>query len=232
MIRKMLVLLGLAITAVVLAGCGSGLEPKKVLKNEVEFVSAVNAKTDQKAYQSALDQALQKLSVPEGYKLKDVKEAQQNEDAVWVFRFEKANNENNGLNGEHYSITVAKDQNKILGFTWMDNRFESSKGIPTEQSAKEHARLFLKKVEPGLFDRLENLWIRPHDEFITVNGKQVTVRGMKYKCYLLEADNYAWVIVGANGEIVTFEQEIKWVDGRVTEKWLHDSWLDSEKEQS
>jgi len=48
---------------------------------------------------------------------------------------------------------------------------------------------------------------------------------MKYKCYVPENDSWTWVIVGPDGNIMAFEQDIKWKGGRITEKWLHDSWL-------
>ncbi|WAA09868.1 hypothetical protein OE104_00345 [Fervidibacillus albus] len=157
--------------------------------------------------------------------MKNVFSGKQNEAEVWIFRFEKANGENNGLGGEHYSFTVNKESDKILGFTWMDKRFESGQELPTKKQTEEIAKSFLNRIEPGLFDRLENLWIRPHDELITVDGQQMTITGMKYKCYLPDEDTYAWLIIGPDKKIITFEQGIKWESGRITEKWLHDSWL-------
>jgi hypothetical protein len=38
---------------------------------------------------------------------------------------------------------------------------------------------------------------------------------------------YAWVIVGTEGEVITFERDIVWntsMSERSTEKWLHDEW--------
>lgn len=185
----------------------------------------VHSETEQKAHQKTLDQVLQSHSVPEGYELKNVFSGKQNEAEVWIFRYEKANGENNGLGGEHYSFTVNKESDKILGFTWMDKRFESGQELPTKKQTEEIAKSFLNRIEPGLFDRLENLWIRPHDELITVDGQQMTITGMKYKCYLPDEDTYAWLIIGPDKKIITFEQGIKWESGRITEKWLHDSWL-------
>lgn len=82
-----------------------------------------------------------------------------------------------------------------------------------------------------MFEKLENLWIDRHDEIITLKDEKnnesvnITISGMKYKCYLKDKDNYAWIIVGPDGKVITFEQGIIWDNGRVTEKWLHDSWL-------
>lgn len=194
---------------------------------EVKSMNNLHSETEQKSYQIAFDQALQSLSIPEGYEFKGVRSGRQNQTEVWIFRYEKSNGENNGLGGEHYSFTVNKESYKILGFTWMDRRFESGLELPSEKQTEEIAKSFLNRMEPGLFDRLENLWIRSHDEVITVDGQQMTVTGMKYKCYLPDADTYAWVIVGSDEKIITFEQGIKWESGRITEKWLHDSWLDT-----
>ncbi|MED1105005.1 hypothetical protein [Bacillus paramycoides] len=107
----------------------------------------------------------------------------------------------------------------------MDQIFSIKGELPTQKRTEEIAHLFLEKVEPGLFHCLENLWIRPHDESVIINGKQTIVTGMKYKCYLPDKDSYAWVIVGSNDQVITFEQGIKWENGRLTEKWLHDSWF-------
>lgn len=184
------------------------------------------------AYQGALRKALQLLTIPEGYALTSVQSHTQNAEDVWVFRYEKESGENNGLGGEHYSFTVTQEHHKLLGFTWMDRRWADGEPV-TKERAKEAAREFLDQVEPGLFAQLENLWIDLHDETITVhnNGvkEAVTVSGMKYKCYLKEQDEYAWVIVGSSGEVITFEQGIKWDNGRLTEKWLHDSWLQAKQ---
>lgn len=183
---------------------------------------------NQLVIKAMLDKTLEILSVPEGYDLKDIQGKNQNDVSVLIFRFEKVNGENNDLWGEHYSFTINKESGNILGFTWMDQRFIAGQELPTEKQTKEIAESFLNKVQSGLFNSLENLWIRPHDEIITVDGQQMTVTGMKYKCYLPDKDTYAWVIVGSDQQIITFEQDIKWEGGRVTEKWLHDSWLEDE----
>ncbi|MEI4623794.1 hypothetical protein [Bacillus cereus] len=180
---------------------------------------------EQKEYGIALDAVREKITIPKGYELKKVKSVKQNKEEVFVFRFEKITGNNNGLGGEHYSFTVSRKNHKLLGVTWMDQIFSIKGELPTQKRTEEIAHLFLEKVEPGLFHCLENLWIRPHDESVITNGKQAIVTGMKYKCYLPDKDSYAWVIVGSNDQVITFEQGIKWENGRLTEKWLHDSWF-------
>lgn len=46
----------------------------------------------------------------------------------------------------------------------------------------------------------------------------------KFKCYRESHDDFAWVIVGYDREIIAFERDTKWQHVRLTEKWLHDSW--------
>jgi len=175
----------------------------------------------------ALADALKVLPVPKGYSIKSAHRVKQNSTDTWLFRYEKASGDNNGLDGEHFSIVLEKKSRRILGFTWMDQSL--SKGqLPSKGETLAVAKGFLDKVEPGRFDKLENLWIDRHDEIITIKdktgNKPVTISGMKYKCYRKDEDNYAWVIIGPSGQIITFEQGIVWKNGRVTEKWLHDNW--------
>lgn len=174
--------------------------------------------------------ALQPLTIPDGYVLKNIQSQTQNGEDVQWFRYEKASGENNGVGGEHFSFVVTKNSNILLGFTWMDKSLVEGE-LPTKEATKEVAKEFLDTVEPGLFAKLDNLWIDKHDESITIKNdaeqENVTISGMKYKCYLKENDDYAWVIVGRNGKVITFEQGIKWINGRVTEKWLHDSWINN-----
>ncbi|BBI35601.1 YcdB/YcdC domain-containing protein [Cohnella abietis] len=183
---------------------------------------------NEEAYSHSLKLALQLLTIPDGYSLKRVQSEQQNGNDVWWFRYEKASAENNGVGGEHFSFVVSKNSNKLLGFTWMDKSLLNGE-LPTKEAAKEIAKAFLDKVESGLFVKLDNLWIDKHDESIMIKNAEkldnIIISGIKYKCYLKENHDYAWVIVGRNGEVITFEQGIQWVNGRVTEKWLHDSWV-------
>ncbi|MDU5949932.1 MAG: hypothetical protein E6Z15_23100, partial [Paenibacillus macerans] len=136
------------------------------------------------------------VTIPDGYVLKTVQGQKQNAEDVWWFRYEKASGANHGPGGEHFSFVITKSSNKLLGVTWMDKTLAEGE-LPTKEAAKASAQQFLGMLEPGLFAKLDNLWIDKHDESTLVK----------------------------NGKAITFEQEIKWVNGRVTEKWLHDSWV-------
>ncbi|MBC9784320.1 hypothetical protein H1S01_07320 [Heliobacterium chlorum] len=180
--------------------------------------------TPRNSYETALEEVLKVIEVPREYKLKEVRCGTQNESAVWIFRYVKSDG-NHLLGGEHYSFTVEQKTLKLLGLTWMDQRFVSDQRLPSQERTKDVAKLFLESVQPGLFERLDNHWIRPHDEQIGINGRKLVITGMKFKCYMAEDDTWAWVIVGPDENIITFEQGIKWENGRITEKWLHDSWV-------
>jgi hypothetical protein len=94
------------------------------------------------------------------------------------------------------------------------------------------AKAFLLKLDESLANNLKNLWIERHDEEIFINNREKTIiAGMKYKCYRSSSNDYAWVIVGFDGSVITFERNIKWNTSehkRITEKWLHDSWLNEQ----
>ncbi|MFC4651425.1 hypothetical protein ACFO26_00685 [Lactococcus nasutitermitis] len=66
-------------------------------------------------------------------------------------------------------------------------------------------------------------------ENIELNGKKITVAGTKYKCFMPSSGAYAWVIFGKEKNAIIFEREIEWSNGRTTEKWLHDTYLDTGK---
>lgn len=175
--------------------------------------------------QEALNHALTKLTIPEGYEGKSVRSVKQDKVDVWVFRYEKANGENNGLGGEHYSFTVTQDKYKVVGVMWMDQRFEKGQSLPSHGETREIVEEYLQKVEPGLFQRSENTWIRREDSSIIVNGKEMTLTGVRYKLFMPGDNKWGWVIVGPDGNIMSFEQDMIWMGGRISEMWLHDSWI-------
>ncbi|RUT36484.1 hypothetical protein EJP77_05795 [Paenibacillus zeisoli] len=182
---------------------------------------------DEQEYRQVLKRMLKLVSVPEGYAFQHVQCQQQNNNEVWVFRYEKDSGDNSGIGGEHYSFVMQENNHKLLGITWMDESL-SYGNLPSKEETEELAESFLNKIEPGLFERLEHKWTDLHHETILVRNhdgehEEVVVTGMKYKCYLRDEQNYAWVIFGPGGQLITFEQGIYWEGGRVTEKWLHDS---------
>ncbi|CAM2994141.1 nuclear transport factor 2 family protein [Chryseobacterium flavum] len=171
-------------------------------------------------------EAFQKIvKIPDGYLFQSVNEVKADGVQAHLFRFEKT--ENKGLQKEHFSFIISENDNCILGFTMMDKKYSNVKMVSKAETEKI-AKNFLLKLDLFLAENLRNLWIERHDEEIMIDGKKVLVSGMKYKCYNASRNDYAWVIVGFDGSIITFERNIKWNNSehkRITEKWLHDNWL-------
>lgn len=95
-----------------------------------------------------------------------------------------------------------------------------------------HSVKKVKVDDESLANNLKNLWVDRHDEEISINnGEKTIIAGMKYKCYRSPGNDYAWVIVGFDGSVITFERNIKWNTSehkRITGKWLHDNWLNEQ----
>jgi len=166
-----------------------------------------------------------RFEIPQGYEFHSVQKVKIDQVEAYLFRYEKY--ENKGLMGEHVSFLISEKDRTILGFTKMDGKYANANLLSTTETEKI-ARNFLKNMDSNLEKQLKNLWIEKHDEEIMVNKQKVIVTGMKYKCYRSNTNDYAWVIVGFDGSIVTFERNIKWDNvqsKRITEKYLHDNWL-------
>lgn len=196
----------------------------------------MNAKTSIQAQEISLEQGndfiqffKNQYSIPDEYNFVKAQKVKVDGKIAYLFRYEKTIK--NVPTTEHFSFIIAEYPMKILGFTWMDRQFSEGKMLSKEQT-QTIAKAFLQKIDTDLAQELENLWIAPHDESIWVEGKKVMVSGMKYKCYRPSHNDYAWVIVGANGKIITFERDILWNNSehcRITEKWLHDEWIQQSK---
>lgn len=188
-------------------------------KTSAQEVSFEEAKPYLEIFQSQIE-------IPKEYHFHTVSKVRPNDIEAYLFRYQK--DENKGLNGEHFSFLVSKVEKKILGFTNMSKMYNNLNMLSREDT-EDVAKKFLIKNDKKLADELENLWIERHDEQIFIDGgKATTIAGMKYKCYHSSKDEYAWVIVGYDGSIVTFERDIKWnteEHRRITEKWIHDSWV-------
>lgn len=168
----------------------------------------------------------EKANIPIGYNFEAMQKVSVDGVSAILFRYTKE--VNNEINGEHFSFLVTENKPyKILGFTSMDAKYIGKKQL-SEKETEDIAKRFLKAIDPNLDNELSNIWIARHDEEITISGEKKIVSGMKYKCYNKPQNNYAWVIVAHDGSVETFERDIIWNNGmqkRITEKWLHDSWL-------
>lgn len=145
-----------------------------------------------------------------------------------LFRFTRTDGENNHLGGEHISLTFDAATGLLLGLMRMERRFFDSERegpLPGKSHSQRVADAFLVRHAPDLLERVRVLWIEPHEEVVTAEEREV-VTGMKVKMRQ-DDGRYAWVIVGTEGEVITFERDIVWntsMSERSTEKWLHDEW--------
>ena len=179
-----------------------------------------------------LSQMEQMLAIPIDFTLVKSQAVAMNGEPVWHLRYERDNQRNGGLYGEHISAIVSQNGERLKGFTQMDATLSQGQ-LPSETQAEKAAIAYLQKVAPDLLPSMQIQWIKPHDEQIQVQGEAgrpqaVTITGMKVKCYNPGDGRYFWVIVGANNQIITFERDIVWSNNmgrRETEKWLHDQWL-------
>lgn len=172
-----------------------------------------------------LNEFQKQVVIPSGYHFYSVKKVVADNESALLFRYQKDRNENK--NGEHFSFIISENEKQILGFTYMDKKFSNSKMI-SKAEAKKITETFLRQLDNSLAKELKNLWIEQHDEQIIANDKEAIISGIKYKCYRAATNDYCWVVVGFDGAIVTFERNIKWdntAGKRITEKWLHDSWV-------
>ena len=155
-------------------------------------------------------------------------------EAATLTRYERRDERNTGLEGEHFSTMVAAD-GTLKGFA--NITFDLvGKPLPSRERSEQIAREFLQQIAPDLLPRMEISWIDPHDEPIRVQRdgryETVTLTGMKVKARNLADGRWFWVIVGSDEKPMIFERDIVWITfpgHRQTEKWLHDSWL---KEQA
>ncbi|MEB4613684.1 hypothetical protein, partial [Leucobacter sp. M11] len=127
--------------------------------------------------------------------------------------------------GEHVT-TVVGDTGTLFGYTRQTAGFGAGE-LPSPDVAERIALAFLAEVDPGYAAGLTVQWVDRHDEtIVTGDGAETAVSGMKVKTRH-DSGLYAWVIVGAGTEIVTYERDIRWDPSnarRHTAMWLHDAW--------
>jgi hypothetical protein len=182
-------------------------------------------------------QIQQRLEIPSRFVLVNQQSVFMDGEPVWHLRYERADQQNRSLHGEHISAVISQKGDRLKGFTRMDEQL--SKGeLPDQEQARKTAIAYLQKHAPDLINTMEIRWIKPHEERIQVRSEagqpqSVTIVGMKVKCYSPTDGRYFWVIVGAQAQIITFERDIVWstdMGRRQTEKWLHDTWLAEQRQ--
>ena len=183
-----------------------------------------------------LGQIEQMIEIPSGFVLAISQSVAMNDESVWYLRYEREDQRNRGLHGEHFSAVLSQDGKRLKGFTQMDERLSDGQ-LPDKVQAEKAALAYLQKYAPDLLNSMEIQWIKPHDEQIQLQREigepqTVTITGMKVKCYNTANGRYFWVIVGPQEQIVTFERDIVWstnMGQRQTEKWLHDQWVEQQQ---
>lgn len=152
---------------------------------------------------------------------------------VKLTRYERRDGRNTGMGGEHFSTVMAAD-GALKGFAHISLDL-AGKPLPSRERTEAIARAFLQSHAPDLLPRMQISWIKPHDEPLRAQrgsrAETVTLTGMKVKARNLADGRWFWVIVGSDEKPMVFERDIVWISfpgHRQTEKWLHDSWLQTQ----
>lgn len=170
--------------------------------------------------------------LPAGYRKSATRAVTVDGEPATLTRYSREDARNAGLGGEHFSTVIAAD-GRLKGFARIDMDLVGGP-LPAREEARAIALDFLEEAAPDLLAGLKISWIEPHDETIAVThyGKTqpVTLTGMKVKMRNTADGRWMWVIVGADRRVMVFERDIVWITfpgHRGTEKWLHDSWLET-----
>ncbi|MCX8641516.1 MULTISPECIES: YcdB/YcdC domain-containing protein [unclassified Gilliamella] len=153
-------------------------------------------------------------------------EVMHNQQPVTLYRFEPQ--ETMQLHNQHISFLLDNNTGKLEGFVRLLPKYQSSKAQVDKDKALSITLKFLETYAPDLLNNFNNNWIDTHDEQIIVDGKKVTLTGMKVKCRDLNTGLYFWTIIAPDETVMVFERDVEWDfirAGRQTQKWLHDSWL-------
>lgn len=165
------------------------------------------------------------LWLPEDWQPASVRRERHDDRPVMVVRFQATADPRPG--GEHVT-TVLDDHATLLGYTRMvANPTTHADNLPDHDQAREQAMRWLNNHAPGYTDGLTVNWVDQHNETITdTTGAKRTISGIKIKTQH-ESGLYAWVIVDARGQVLTYERDIRWDSAagrRATQMWLHDKW--------
>ncbi|GHB21352.1 hypothetical protein [Streptomyces chryseus] len=164
------------------------------------------------------------LTIPEGWHPAQIRSERHEDRPVTVVRYEQDTTRD--LGGEHIT-TVVDDEGTLYGYTRMTVA-GAEKPVPADDKARETAFDWLRGFAPEHADGLSVQWVDQHDEEVRDKaGAAHTVSGAKVKTHH-ENGLYTWMIVDGDGDIVTYERDVRW-DGaanrRATQMWLHDKWI-------
>ncbi|GAA2324995.1 hypothetical protein Scani_68120 [Streptomyces caniferus] len=148
---------------------------------------------------------------------------------VTVVRFQQPAPQQSALSGGPHLSVVLDDEDVLLGYTRLAVPPPGAeRELPGEDEARTAAFRFLTGLDPQYAAALAVQWVAPHHEQIAGPGNEpVTVSGTKVKTRHPDG-LYAWVVIGADRTVLTFERDIRWDSAagrRGTEMWLHDRWI-------
>jgi hypothetical protein len=219
-----LTLSGVCVLGAVLPAVAPGTEAAATVADNPEGKNVKPAEERSAVRQSEKSLAEAGLAVPDGWRPVQVRRAKHEERAVTVVRYEQGARRT--LGGEHVT-TVVDGKGVLLGYTRM-TRDAATSSPPSDQAAEKAAFAWMKRFVPEHSEGLSVQWVDRHDEEVRdQSGAAHTVTGAKVKS---RHGNglYTWVIVDGEGEVVTYERDIRW-DGlrgrRATQMWLHDKWI-------
>ena len=170
--------------------------------------------------------------LPADFEIEGVQDGiQQNHQAVIRLRFSR-NGRQSGFYDEHFSMVIRKSDKLILGF--VDLRTENvvtakeAKQLPSQHETKQLVKDFFATWQQEYLAQLDDYAYRSrYGENILLDGQKLAIAGTEWKWYAPENGSWGWVVFGKNRKPIIFERDIFWVSGRVTEKWLHDKYLET-----
>ncbi|GLF99337.1 hypothetical protein [Streptomyces yaizuensis] len=202
----------------------SAREKKQEKKNVTAATQGSAQENSAAARQSQQSLADAGLSIPDGWRPVQVREEKHEDRAVTVVRYEQGTERTIG--GEHIT-SVVDGEGTLLGYTRMTLDAAGS-SVPSSSTAEKAAFDWMERFVPEHSAGLSVQWVDQHDEEVRdESGAKHTISGAKVKSHH-ENGLYTWVIVDDEGEVISYERDIRW-DGsagrRATQMWLHDKWI-------
>ena len=166
------------------------------------------------------------LAPPSHWHEVDVRTELHDDEEVIVTRWQPTKERR--LEGPHVSVVRGRD-GRVVGYTALDlDANNDPRDLPDAERARQVARGWLGRIDEGYLQGLTEQWVDRHDErVVDEEGNEHLVPGVKVKTRH-EDGRYAWVIVGADSRVVTFERDVTWdaaAQRRATQMWLHDNWI-------
>ncbi|MFJ4274267.1 hypothetical protein ACIP29_27355 [Streptomyces coelicoflavus] len=219
----------LGVTAFAVTGDGgASSRPTATSTAHTEEPPTVSTPTqDHDAAVSQSRRALQTadLTLPDGWTPVRIRSERHDDRVVSVVRYEQGAPRD--LGGEHITTVVGADDT-LLGYTRMTVDASRGPKATDKDAARDAAFAWLDGFAARHAKGLDVQWVNDHDEEVRdPAGSAHTITGLKVKTH---HDNglYTWVIVDEDGQVITYERDIRWDGGagrRGTEMWLHDKWI-------